>query len=427
MPRLKVSANGRYLVYEDETPFFYLGDTAWELFHRLNREEADYYLQTRAHQGYTVIQAVALAEVGGLTDPNPHGDLPLHDNDPTKPNEAYFRHVDYVINRAEALGLVVGLLPTWGDKWNKAWGEGPEIFTPENARIYGEFIGRRYADKPILWILGGDRALENETHLAIYRAMADGIRAGDGGANLRTFHPMGGQSSALHLHDDPRLDFNMLQSGHHRRSIPNYEMVAADYARTPVKPCFDAEPNYEEHPINWKPENGYFLEHDVRKSAYRAVFAGAFGHTYGCQCVWQFYEAKRTPVAFPRMAWQEALHLPGANQMRWLRRLMESKSESFLTRIPDQSLLAENSDDAALHQMATRDESGSYGFVYSPLGLPIRADLSKLSAAEIRVSWYDPRTGETTESGVVANAGIREFVPPTGGKGQDWILILDER
>src|SRR4051794_37057221 len=58
--RLKVSKNRRFLAYEDGKPFFYLGDTAWELFHRLNREEADIYLTMRAQQGFTVIQAVAL-------------------------------------------------------------------------------------------------------------------------------------------------------------------------------------------------------------------------------------------------------------------------------------------------------------------------------------------------------------------------------
>ena len=424
MRRLKISDNKRYLVQADETPFFYLGDTAWELFHRLNRAEADYYLQTRADQGYTVIQAVALAEFGGLTEPDPYGNLALHDSDPMRPNEAYFQHVDWTINRAEELGLYVALLPTWGDKWNKAWGEGPEIFTPENARVYGEFLGRRYKDKPIIWVLGGDRAIENETHHAIYCAMADGVAAGDDGENLRTFHPKGGESSSLHLHSDPRLDFNMLQSGHGARNIPNYALIAADYARIPIKPCMDAEPNYEEHPINWKPENGYFDEYDVRKSAYQALFAGAHGHTYGCQCVWQFYAAKREPIAFPRMTWREALHLPGANQMRHLRRLMESRP--LLTRIPDQTLVAENYNDPAAYQTATRDESGSYGFIYTPLGLPVRADLAKINGAEIRISWFNPRIGETTEAGRVKNAGAREFNPPTGGKAQDWILILEE-
>src|SRR5687768_679714 len=162
LPRLKVSENKRFLVTEEGKPFFYLGDTAWELFHRLNREEADTYLKNRAERGYTVIQAVVLAELKGLTDPNPYGHLPLADNDPTKPNEAYFQHVDYIVDKANSLGIYVGMLPTWGDKWNKKWGNGPEIFTPQNAAQYGEWLGRRYKERGIIWILGGDRPVEND-------------------------------------------------------------------------------------------------------------------------------------------------------------------------------------------------------------------------------------------------------------------------
>ena len=178
---LTLSPNRRFLVHDDGTPFFYLGDTAWELFHRLTPDEAERYLQDRAAKGFTVIQAVVLAEIDGLHTPNMQGDVPLLEDDPTRPNEAYFRHVDAVVERAAALGLYIGMLPTWGDKWNRKWGVGPEIFTPENARSFGAFIGRRYAEQPIIWILGGDRPIENESHRAIVRAMAEGLREGDGG------------------------------------------------------------------------------------------------------------------------------------------------------------------------------------------------------------------------------------------------------
>src|SRR5689334_1535771 len=76
---LKVSDNHRFLVKDNGQPFFYLGDTAWELFHRLNREQADRYLEDRAAKGFTVIQAVALAELDGATVPNAYGHLPLLD------------------------------------------------------------------------------------------------------------------------------------------------------------------------------------------------------------------------------------------------------------------------------------------------------------------------------------------------------------
>src|SRR5262245_62011465 len=96
-PPLKVSENRRFLVTADNQPFFWLGDTAWELFHRSNREDAEQYLKKRAEQRFTVVQAVVLAEVNGLNDPNAYGDTPLHDNDPTRPNETYFQHVDWIV------------------------------------------------------------------------------------------------------------------------------------------------------------------------------------------------------------------------------------------------------------------------------------------------------------------------------------------
>jgi hypothetical protein len=133
---LRISPNRRFIVRDDGTPFFYLGDTAWELFHRLTMAEAELYLRDRAAKGFTVIQAVALAELDGLRTPNMRGDLPLINDDPTRPNEAYFAHVDAVVDLAASLGLHIGMLPTWGDKWNQKWGVGPEIFTPERARLW---------------------------------------------------------------------------------------------------------------------------------------------------------------------------------------------------------------------------------------------------------------------------------------------------
>ncbi len=346
LPRLKVfreaghPCSNRFLVTEDGQPFFYLGDTAWELFHRLTREEADLYLSDRAQKGFTVIQAVVLAEFDGLNTPNPYGHTPLINNDPTQPNEAYFEHVDYIVNKAESLGLYIGMLPTWGDKVNKKWGVGPEIFTPENARVYGEFLGRRYRGKPIIWVLGGDRPIESERHLAIWRAMAEGLREGDGGEHLITYHPMGGHSSSQWLHNEAWLDFNMLQSGHHARHIPNYAMIERDYNLQPTKPCMDGEPRYEDHPINWDPKNGWFTDYDVRQAAYWALLAGAHGHTYGCNNVWQCYDPAKghQPALHALRDWKESLQLPGASQMQYVKLLMLSRP--MLLRVPDQTLLA---------------------------------------------------------------------------------------
>ena len=421
--RLKVSDNRRFLVREDGAPFFYLGDTAWELFHRCTRAEADVYLQDRAAKGFTVIQAVALAELDGLGVPNAQGHRPLHDNDPTRPNEAYFEDVDYVVDWAATLGLHIGMLPTWGDKWNKGtWGAGPEIFTPENAHAFGAFLGRRYADRPLIWILGGDRRVETDHHKAVIRAMAAGLGEGDGGAHLRSFHPMGGGTSAEYFHDDDWLDFNMWQTGH-GRNRDSYHCIAGDYARTPVKPCMDAEPGYEDHPAGFKLDNGYLDDFDNRKAIYWALFAGAHGHTYGCHPIWQMWRPDRGPLSACRRPWHEALHLPGSGQMRHAKDLLLSRP--FLSRVPDPSLILSDAGEGTHHVQATRDEGGGYAFVYLPSGKAADIDLNKLAGDRLVAYWYDPRTGTARFIEAFDNPrSSRTFTPPHGGP--DWVLVLDD-
>ena len=70
----KLIVKDRYLAWDNGEPFFYLGDTAWEIFHRLNRDEMAHYFTQRARQGYTAIQGVVLAEFEGITVPNAQSD-----------------------------------------------------------------------------------------------------------------------------------------------------------------------------------------------------------------------------------------------------------------------------------------------------------------------------------------------------------------
>ncbi len=425
LPALKVSSDGRRLTVADGKAFFYLGDTAWELFHRLNRDETKLYLDDRAAKGFNVIQAVALAEYGGLTEPNASGDLPLVKNDPTQPVEAYFKHVDWVIDGANRRGMSVGLLPTWGDKFNKKWGQGPEIFTPENARSYGEFLGKRYKDRGIIWILGGDRNPETDAHKAIIRAMAAGLRAGDGGGHLMTYHPQGRTASSSFFHDDKWLDFNMFQSGHNALDYANDEYTARDYARTPVKPTLDGEPRYEDHPVRSKPSGRWFDEYDTRQAMYWSVLAGACGHTYGNHNLWQMHDGVRKQLTDARTPWREALQHAGAAQVGYAKRLFESRP--FLTLVPDDKLVTIKATAAAAdHPRSARDKDGSYALIYAATGQTFEVDLTRLSGEKLRASWFDPRTGTMQSVGEFAPKGKQQFTPPTSGRGNDWLLILDD-
>ena len=427
--QLSVSDNDRFLQTADGKPFFWLGDTAWELFHRLTREEADLYLKNRADKGFTVIQAVALAELDGLREPNPYGEVPLEDLDPTSPREAYFQHVDYIIRKAEELGLHIGLLPTWGDKvFMNRWGKGPEIFTVQNAKVYGEWLGNRYKDqKNIIWILGGDRNPRNDSDVAIWRSMAAGIVAGVGGQDnaLMTFHPQPNSledgGSSKWFHSDEWLDFNMFQTGHCRENNV-WDRMQHVYNLKPVKPVLDGEPLYEDHPVCFNAKDlGTSSAYDVRKLAWLDIFAGAFGHTYGCHDIWQMYAPHRQGINGPHFPWYVAIDLPGSGQMQYLRRLIESRP--MFERVPDQSLItdARNANDRI---QATR--GNDYIFIYSAQGKGFSVNTTKISGRELTAHWYNPKNGEAQAAGKFSKKSQQAFTPPSSGYGHDWVLIIDD-
>lgn len=429
--RLQATKDGHYLQFQDGTPFFWLGDTGWELFHRLNLHEIKQYLDNRSAKGFTVIQAVALAEFDGLRKPNQYGELPLKNLDPKKPNEKYFKVIDSTIHMARQRNLFVGLLPTWGDKVTKLWGDGPVIFDSLNAYSYGKWIGNRYKNEPnIIWILGGDRpaVLESDNWKPIWRAMAKGIIEGTNHQCIITYHPSGGSNSTSQwIHNENWLDINMFQSGHGGgHDVACWELTKRDFNYTPTKPTLDAEPNYEDHTVNpwpkWNVDNGYYRDYDVRKQCYRSVFAGACGVTYGNHAVWQFMNAKEEAINYPDRGWINAMDRPGATQVGYLRKLIESRP--MLNRVPDNSIVLKGQADKVEHIEAFRSADNSYAMIYIPVGKSITIATSFFQK-QINAWWFNPKDAKVKKIGTLENKGSMEFETPTLGLGNDWVLIID--
>ena len=428
MNKLKVSANKRYLEYTDGTPFFWLGDTAWELFHRLDRAEVAIYLDNRAKKGFSVLQAVVLAELDGLDTPNAYGHTPLHDNDPTRPNEAYFEHVDFVVAEAEKRGLFIAMLPTWGKyvvemgKWSQP------IFTPESARTYGEYLGSRYKDKPIIWVLGGDVFTSTDRDRAIFSAMADGLGAGDDGAHLKTYHPRGPGRSSEDWHEAEWLDFNMSQTSHAAPSHDSGLSAASDYAKEPIKPTLDGEPRYEGIPVGFynagaRPMDR-FDDYDARTAAYWSIFSGACGHTYGHNSVWQMWLPGRNPIISANTPWTDAIDHPGAFQMGHLARLFRSRAWQKLR--PDRGMVLGAPLTGPSLVRGLRADDGSFGFLYSSQGEPFTIDLTTFDTPQLTGKWFDPRYGVIYPIHTGSARGFQTFIPPTAGRGQDWVLLLED-
>ncbi|WP_231915327.1 DUF4038 domain-containing protein [Lewinella sp. 4G2] len=420
---MRVSADGSHLVTGAGLPFFYLADTAWELLHRCDEAESRMYLKDRAAKGINVIQTVILAELEGLTVPSANGHLPLRNLDPARPNEEYFQHVDAVVRLADSLGLYLGLLPTWGDKFNKKWGVGPEVFTPENARTFGRFLGERYRNNNVIWILGGDRIPEEPEDFAIVRAMAAGLRAAVDRRQLITYHPQGGYKSSDYFPNDDWLDFHMFQSGHGGSGNKlDYKFPPEVLAEAPGKPVINGEPCYEDHPINWRPVNGWFTDFDTRRAAYWSVLAGTAGHTFGNHSIWQMWQPGRAPISSARTDWRTALRYPGVRQMGYLRRLMEGLP--FWELSPDADLFTAIPNSSGRETLVVRTQDTGLVIAYTPYGdrLEIRRDRLP---GKVICSWFDPRSGNSIPFKAAQTEDMLLFDPPfEPAPGNDWVLVV---
>jgi hypothetical protein len=417
--KLKVSPNGRYFVTQDGKPFFYLGDTAWLLFQRLNRKEVEEYLEDRASKGFTVIQAYVLR---GLAARHPDGATsllgatPLIDRDPTRPNEAFFKNVDHVVNRANERGLVMGLVVA------KSWhvNKHPErVFDARNAYTFGQFLGKRYKNNAVLWYVGGDSRPGSDTK--VWVAMARGLKEGSGRSHLVSYHGSGGTSSSTWFHKADWLDFNSIQSGH-GWAAKTYRFISRDYRLSPAKPTVDMEPPYENHPTGARTPR--IDSHQVRQGAYWAMLAGAAGHGYGALDLFHLYKDKEGP--FPRngfQPWRKALAYEGSRQVGIMRRLFELRP--WYKLVPDQSVIASGQQEGEDHIQAARAADGRFVIVYIPRGKTVGIDLAKLSGKRVSARWYNPRDGKWREIGVYGNSGTRVFAPPSRGKTSDWVLVLD--
>ena len=455
--RLQVSANGRYLQHANETPLLWIGDTAWALFYKLQREEVVEYLDRRSEQGFNVIQAVAYWYPHGEDGPGPtnaanrYGHSPfVGDTDhpetaqaktaaggsPDDPND-YWDNADFIIRETRRRGLYLALLPCWGRAYINPQmpGSARVVFTEQQAHAYGRFLGKRYRNEPhIVWVLGGDANATKGSagdQFTVYRAMAEGIAEGVTGktpkwnqpdpawdAVMMTYHPDGAPAynSSNWFHQDQWLDVNGIETW---KSIDKvYETVARDFAlNNPVKPTMLLEGAYEQGKY---PAPGERVSaQKARQQAYHTFFAGGAGHTYGGFPVWDFTHNPRHDSY--GHTWRDAMQFPAAPQIATImRRLLEENRWSTLS--PCSKLIAGDPGQGAAQVVGMRANDGRRLLVYFPQRSKAKIHLDLTGRLPAAASWFDPRNGDQVEAGSHEVGATVSFNPPPDW--EDAVLIV---
>ena len=428
--KLRVSDNQRYLQFENGTPFFWLGETGWLLPERLDRAEAEWYLQSCARAGYNVVQ---IQVIDGVPAYNIYGQmshpLPTAARQPATATYGYWDHLDYIVDMAAQHGIYIGMVCIWGGLVKDG------KLTVEEARKYGTFLAKRYGGKPnIIWFMGGD--IQGDIKPEVWQTLATTIKSIDKN-HLMTYHPRGRYTSAKWWSKAEWMDFHTFQSGHRRYGqrmgnkdypIPdnteedNWMYVDSTWKYSPIKPVLDAEPSYEDIPMGLHDANEpRWQAHDVRRYAYWSVFAGSCGHTYGHNAIMQMLKPGY-PTSYGDAGdvktWYQALHDPGFRQMQYLKRLM--LSFPYFERVADQSVILDNGEKYN-RLIATRGTD--YLLVYNYNGNTMKIDLTKISGAKKHVWWMTAATGRLKYLGEFDSKVLTFRYHPDQGRVEDGVLI----
>ena len=415
---LKVSANGRHLTFQSDEPFYYVADTPWQLLASLGIEETKEYIDIRAAQGFTALQLVATpwsfddtaahwdfeGEVGQARV-NADGEPPFFGSDgkPPKtnadvrfdrPNEAYWEHVDNVLDYLAGKRMAVYFIPLWASNFSRH-------FSEEDHYHIGKTLGERYRNQAnLLWVLGGDEA---RVSVAKYQGLYQGLRDA-AVTQLVTMHPRAGRSSADHL--DEELDFHSIQERGDVASM--VRRLQADYRRTPTKPTFLCETWYEHDR-----DGGVFGIHKTGTSAafrahyWAARLHGGFGEGYGGWTNWLNLDHWRTGIQRPGAA-AIATHM---------RDILGTTDWHNLVPDQDQAVFGTHEKVHAAISDATK-----IAVAYFESSVSVTIDPRWFGEVAGMV-WYDPANGGML--GVQPLQGEPTTVrPPTAGAGGDTVVTI---
>ena len=328
-------------------PFFYLADTLWMAFSKLEMNEWEEILLLRRMQRFTVLQISALPishdnsqDKSALAPFSPDGSGGW---DFDTINTAYFDKACDMLGRAVELGFTPCVHLLWANYVPDTWAaaRSPDTVMPiESAMHFVEYIVRRFLPYGVIYSLSGDTSFETDRVCQYYRQAAGIVRTVDPEA-LITLH--------LQPHADvpddlcQLLDFYSFQGGHVRsgRDASNQYRFARYYWDKPgLKPVVNSEPPYDGHGYGF--EYGRHSAFDVRRAIWQSLLSGAqAGAAYGAHGLWSMHRIgqrfNNTQFSGQPVDWRTALRFEGAWEPSFAREIFERYNLNNLTPMDDLS------------------------------------------------------------------------------------------
>jgi hypothetical protein len=238
--------------------------------------------------------------------------------------------------------------------------------------------------------------------------------------HLITQHPGTNYKANLTFRNSNSVDFCGLQSGHHGGDVTKAYNAARQWTidmwnGAPVKPVINIEGMYDAYgnddAKNWR-------EKDSRKLGWISWFSGARGYTYGAGdvppkvpggngAVWRFNRDSSTYDY-----WQNAIDWRSARQMSYMKAFINSTE--WWRFLPAMELIRNQEKADTLMMIATRTPELDIIIAYAPDNPKVVIDMLMFYGT-FRYSWYNPKTGEYSNSAVITGGDQNQvFTRPEG-------------
>ncbi|MBM4085600.1 MAG: DUF4038 domain-containing protein, partial [Planctomycetes bacterium] len=431
---VRVSANGRHLVDARGQPFLLHGDTAWSLLVQLTKDETEEYLENRRQKGFTAILVQLISKFATNPPKNKYGNAPFTTSgDFSTPNEAYYAHADWVVQKAGEKGILLVLNPCFTG-WSSNGTSSKDGFLneiiangPTKCRDYGRYVGNRYKNfANIIWQAVGDMMVPRggpaeRNWLEILQGIKEFAPSHHWTAHYDRF------TTAL---DQPAFAPHMTLDNAYTGNR-TYARTLIAYNRTNPKPTFVNEAYYEDTGL--PTDNG--TPALTRAQAYWALLGGATGQTFGSQYVWSFgappHETKDWRTGMDRQPSRAMVHVKALFEGRAWHNLVPDQNHTVVTSgygtfgVDDLTIGGD-------YVTAARTGDGTLVMAYVPSTetdtRSITVNMARLSG-KATARWFNPTTGTYTaiNGAPLANSGSREFTTPgdNGTGTNDWVLVLE--
>ena len=435
---LKISDNRRYFVYDDGTPFFYLGDTHWlyihERFNTSNRKgvasQFKYIVDKRVAQGFTVYQSEAIQHPhgsnGNATDGSHNGIDEEHfcnfrDGFDEK-DIAGFKNIDRKFKYIADKGLVHANSAIC---WALDPADYPDAYSEEFMAKLGRYWAARYGAYPVLWTIAQeiDKNMYNKyDSVSIKKWFAAAKSISD---NDAYHHPL-----TAHMENTSKTVASSSWWGnkayHNWWAVQwqggNIMPVAKDFWNySPSKPSVLYESPYEGFWTDAKGAVGV---------GYQAIQSGIYGYGYGSNGIWNDLYSKDPPdygtgyeMPLRYLNWYDGINLTGAKQLIFLKKFYTAiQWWKLVPRFDDRSwsVFADKS-----QSLIATNEKELY-VVYFFNKVPSTGTLKNMEKnVSYTAKWFNIRNGIFTIIKTF-QTGDSTWTIPDKPDSEDWILLVEK-